>query len=52
MTDLLLSRRDLDFMLFEWLDAEALTAAHRTLPFGTNVRIQRLDSGDRLEHGL
>jgi peptidoglycan lytic transglycosylase len=30
----------------EVYDAEALTAAHRTLPFGTTVRVRRVD-GDR-----
>ncbi len=29
----------------EMYDAEAFTAAHRTLPFGTNVRIRRVDGG-------
>lgn len=29
----------------ELYDMERLTAAHRTLPFGTNVRVRRLDSG-------
>jgi rare lipoprotein A (peptidoglycan hydrolase) len=29
----------------ETFDAEALTAAHRTLPFGTNVRVMRMDGG-------
>ena len=30
----------------EIYDAEAFTAAHRTLPFGTNVRIRRVDGGN------
>jgi len=30
----------------ETYDAGALTAAHRTLPFGTNVRIRRVEGGD------
>jgi len=30
----------------EIYDREALTAAHRTLPFGTNVKIRRVDSGN------
>jgi rare lipoprotein A len=30
----------------ERYDAEALTAAHRTLPFGTNVRIRRVEGGN------
>jgi rare lipoprotein A (peptidoglycan hydrolase) len=30
----------------EIYDAEALTAAHRTLPFGTHVRIRRVEGGD------
>ena len=29
----------------EVFDMNALTAAHRTLPFGTRVRVTRLDSG-------
>jgi rare lipoprotein A len=29
----------------EIYDMEQLTAAHRTLPFGTSVRVRRLDSG-------
>jgi len=29
----------------EVFDMEQLTAAHRTLPFGTSVRVRRLDSG-------
>jgi rare lipoprotein A len=27
----------------------ALTAAHRTLPFGTRVRVTNLDNGQRVE---
>ena len=30
----------------ETYDTEALTAAHRTLPFGTNVRIRRVEGGN------
>ena len=30
----------------ETYNAEALTAAHRTLPFGTSVRVRRVDGGD------
>jgi rare lipoprotein A len=30
----------------ETYDAEALTAAHRTLPFGTNIRIRRVEGGN------
>jgi len=30
----------------EAYDAEAFTAAHRTLPFGTSVRVRRVDRGD------
>ena len=29
----------------EWFDPEALTAAHRSLPFGTIVRCTRIDTG-------
>jgi hypothetical protein len=32
-----------------WFDPEAMTAAHRTLPFGTLVRVTRLDSGASVE---
>jgi rare lipoprotein A len=28
---------------------EAMTAAHRTLPFGTRVRVRNLDSGASVE---
>ena len=30
-------------------DPTALTAAHRTLPFGTRVAVQRIDTGARIE---
>ena len=30
-------------------DPTALTAAHRTLPFGTRVAVQRVDTGARVE---
>ena len=30
-------------------DPTALTAAHRTLPFGTRVAVQRVDTGARIE---
>ncbi|MBI5489256.1 MAG: septal ring lytic transglycosylase RlpA family protein [Deltaproteobacteria bacterium] len=33
----------------ETYDPEALTAAHRTLPFGTRVRVSRLDNGRSVE---
>ena len=29
-----------------WVDKRALTAAHRTLPFGTRVKVTRFDTGD------
>ncbi len=32
-----------------WFDPEAMTAAHRSLPFGTLVRVTRLDSGASVE---
>ncbi|MEE9276130.1 MAG: septal ring lytic transglycosylase RlpA family protein [bacterium] len=33
----------------EVFDMDALTAAHRTLPFQTNVRVERLDNGRSVE---
>lgn len=33
----------------EAYDPAALTAAHRTLPFGTRVEVQRVDTGARVE---
>lgn len=33
----------------ERFDMEAMTAAHRTLPFGTRVRVQNLDNGRAAE---
>lgn len=32
-----------------WFDPEAMTAAHRTLPFGTVVRVTRLKNGSSVE---
>lgn len=33
----------------ERYDMHALTAAHRTLPFGTRLRVVNLDNGDAVE---
>ena len=33
----------------EMADPEAMTAAHRSLPLGTRVRVENLDNGRRLE---
>lgn len=30
-------------------DKDSLTAAHRTLPFGTHVKVTRLDNGESVE---
>ncbi|MEP6940922.1 MAG: acyl-CoA dehydrogenase family protein, partial [Rudaea sp.] len=48
MTELLLSRRDVDFMLFEWLDAAALTAAPRYAEHSRETFAAVLDSCARL----
>lgn len=32
-----------------WFDPQAMTAAHKTLPFGTLVRVTRLDTGASVE---
>lgn len=32
-----------------WFDPEAMTAAHRSLPFGSLVRVTRLDTGRQVE---
>lgn len=32
-----------------WFNPNALTAAHRTLPFGTRVRVTRLDTGSSVD---
>lgn len=32
-----------------WFDPEAMTAAHRSLPFGSVVRVTRLDTGQQVE---
>lgn len=33
----------------EWFNPQAMTAAHKTLPFGTIVRVTRLDTGHSVE---
>lgn len=33
----------------EAFDSSGLTAAHRTLPFGTQVRVTRVDTGDSVD---
>ncbi|MEZ5463557.1 acyl-CoA dehydrogenase [Dokdonella sp.] len=48
MTDLLLSRRDVDFLLYEWLDVESLTAAARYVDHGRETFDAVLDTGARL----
>ncbi|MBV1695118.1 MAG: septal ring lytic transglycosylase RlpA family protein [Hyphomicrobiales bacterium] len=32
-----------------WFNPNGMTAAHRTLPFGTRVRVTRLDTGRSVE---
>jgi len=48
MTELLISRRDIDFMLFEWLDAVGLTAAPRYAEHSRETFAAVLDSCARL----
>jgi alkylation response protein AidB-like acyl-CoA dehydrogenase len=48
MTDLLLSRRDLDFLLYEWLDVTSLTAAERYADHDRETFDAVLDTGQRL----
>ena len=48
MTELLLSRRDLEFQLYEWLDVTALTAAPRYADHGRETFDAVLDTCERL----
>ncbi|HET9033220.1 MAG TPA: acyl-CoA dehydrogenase [Dokdonella sp.] len=48
MSDLLLSRRDLDFLLYEWLDVESLTAAARYADHDRQTFDAVLDTSERL----
>ena len=51
-TSLLLSRRDLEFMLYEWLDAEALTTAGRYGDHGRGTFDAVLETYERIATDL
>ncbi|HOX72679.1 acyl-CoA dehydrogenase [Dokdonella sp.] len=51
MTDLLISRRDVDFLLYEWLDVPALTAATRFADHSRETFDAVLDTAARLAIG-
>ena len=48
MSDLLISRRDVDFLLYEWLDVESLTAAARYADHARETFDAVLDTAVRL----
>ncbi|MGB0134211.1 acyl-CoA dehydrogenase [Dokdonella sp.] len=48
MNELLLSRRDVDFLLYEWLDVTSLTAAARYADHNRETFDAVLDTGSRL----
>ncbi|MGH8061868.1 MAG: acyl-CoA dehydrogenase [Pseudoxanthomonas sp.] len=52
MDSLLLSRRDLEFLLYEWLDVPALTAAERYADHSRETFDAVLDTSERLANEL
>ncbi len=52
MDSTILSRRDLAFMLYEWLDAEALTRRHRFADHNRETFDAALDTAERLATDL
>ncbi len=52
MSSLILSRRDLDFLLYEWLDASALTALPRFAEHSRETFDAVLDMSERMATDL
>src|SRR5512142_348681 len=50
MTSLLLSRRDIEFLLFEWLDVTGLTSRHRFADHSRQTFDAALDTYSEIAH--